>query len=226
DPTPWRQQADDVAAAIQERLWNPSTGRFAASGEDPGSPCLHGQVLALRFGIGDAHTLLTTIEPELRANFRQGIERGQNSGHLELYFQVYLLPALEALERFDLAEALILEHFALLQSLGHPSLNECFCRANHGVGSCCHSWSGYAAVYATRNILGLRQATPGNPNCWIFAPRTHISDKVSGTLPIQGGKIEVTWTRKNGSLSATINHPEEIEIHSAENILFPDIPSS
>jgi hypothetical protein len=206
DASFWRKQADQVASQMQKHLWNPERARFSASAEDPESGCLHGQVLSLLFDVGNPQDLLTTIEPELRGNFNQGIEQGQNSGHVELYFQIYLLQALEKLEKFELAEDLILEHFAFLKSLGYPTLNECFCRANEGRGSCCHSWSGYAAVYATRNILGLRQATPGDPENWVLEPRTTRFTSVSGVLPHANAPIRASWTRESNGLRTKIEH--------------------
>lgn len=213
DPVPFREEAGRVSTALTDILWQPERARFAASEDDRDSRCLHGQVLALLFDVGDTGRLLHTVEPEIRGNFKQGIEQGQNSGHLELYFQNYLLRALERLEQFDLAEELILEHFGFLKSLGHPTLNECFCRANEGRGSCCHSWSGYAAVYATRNILGLRQATPGDPDNWILEPRTDRFDSVQGILPHARGALRVEWTRTKGRMDLRVDAPAGIKVH-------------
>ena len=211
NPDPWNDTADQVSTALISRLWREERGRFAASEEDDNSPCLHGQTLALLYDVGESTRLLHTIEPELRNNFTQGLEQGQNSGHLELYFHIYLLPALERLERHDLAEDFIFEHFKFLKRLGHPTLNECFCRAELGDGSCCHSWSGYAAVYATRNILGLRQATPGDPDRWLFAPRTARTTAASGILPHPRGEIRVSWTQTSADWTHHIQTPPGVE---------------
>ncbi len=212
DPVPFREEAGRVSTALTDILWQPERARFAASEDDPDSPCLHGQVLALLFGVGDAQQIFQTIEPGIRSNFTRGIEEGQNSGHLELYFQIYLLQALEGLEQFDLAETLILEHFSFMKSLGYPTLNECFCRANEGHGSCCHSWSGYAAVYATRNILGLRQATPGDPDTWVLDPKTDRFESVAGVFPHAQGPIQVSWRRCGDRYELNVQKPETVKI--------------
>ncbi|MDF3129478.1 hypothetical protein P0Y35_09760 [Kiritimatiellaeota bacterium B1221] len=200
-----------VDQALQTRLWQEDQGRFAPS-DDHNSPCLHGQVLALAFGLGNAERLLKSIEPELKQNFKKGISQGQGAGHLELYFHIYLLPALAEMGRDDWAEQFIIEHFEYLKSLNYPTLNECFCRAVRGQGSCCHSWSGAPAIYASQNILGLRQREPGNPDAWIVDPRTQNYSSVSGCLPHAKGDIYVSWTRKENGFHFEIKAPEGVEV--------------
>jgi len=212
DPAPFHAQVHEVSSALIEQLWQEDRSRFAASEEDNTAQCLHGQVLALLFGVGDANRLLTTLTSDIRGNLEQGIQQGQNSGHLELYFQFYLLQALERVEGFDLAEKMIQDHFSFLRDLGYPTLPEGFCRAHSGHGSCCHSWSGYAAVYATRNILGLRQAVPGATDTWILDPRTESYTRASGTLPHKRGLIRVSWTRQHDHFHASIQAPPGVTV--------------
>lgn len=207
----YRTEAARVRSALETHLWIPSEGRFAAA-DSHQSPCIHGQVLAILFGAGDPELLLDTIEPELRANFTQGIEKGQNSGHLELYFHVYLLEALAKHQRHDLALDIIREHFVFLKTLGYPTLNECFCRAARGVGSCCHSWSGYAAVYLQRYLIGLRQKTPGNPDEWFLDPHFPDWPAASLILPHPRGSIRVSWERDNGAITPHISAPEGVTV--------------
>ncbi len=211
DPTSTRIQIDSLRQAIQTRLWMEDQDRFAPS-DDHISPCLHGQVLALAFGAGDPERILKRIEPELLRNLEQGITHGQDSGHLELYFHFYLLPVLAEMGRGDLAETFITSHFHFLKNLGFPTLNEGFCRAREGNGSCCHSWGGAPAIYATQNILGLRQKEPGNPDAWIVDPRTPTYTAASGTLPHAKGPIRVSWTRRDDRFDIQIHAPEGVDV--------------
>lgn len=211
DHTRFRAQADRVRHAMETHLWREDRQRFAAS-DSHDHPCLHGQVLALAFGAGDPDRLLQTVEPELRANFRQGIDHGQNSGHLELYFHAYLLPALARHGRHGLALDFIREHFTFLHSLGYPTLNECFCRAARGIGSCCHSWSGFAAVYLQQYAAGLRQTEPGNPDEWILDPQLPELKGAAVILPHARGEIRVSWTRANGKITAETSAPDGVRV--------------
>lgn len=204
-------EIENLLTALQQTLWQEDKGRYTAS-ENSDTRCLHGQVLALTFEAGDCERILQTIEPELLDNFRQGIEKGQNSGHLELYFHHYLLPALDRMGRNDLAEKFIHTHFEFLKGLGYPTLNECFCRAVRGVGSCCHSWSGAPAAYATKSILGLRQKQAGNPDAWIVDPHTETFTQARGVLPHAKGPIKVFWTRSEGTFDIKIEAPEGVEV--------------
>jgi hypothetical protein len=219
DPSKTLAEIDVLLKALQLVLWKEDQGRYAAS-EGSQTLCLHGQVLALAFEAGDCERILKTIEPELLRNFQKGMDEGQNSGHIELYFHHYLLPALERMGRNDLAEAFIQPHFEFLKNLGYPTLNECFCRAHRREGSCCHSWSGAPAIYATASILGLRQREAGNPDAWIVDPHTENFSHVSGILPHEKGPIKVTWTRENRKIEIKIEAPDGVEVvarHPSKN---------
>jgi len=154
----YEQEGKGVEAALEDLLWNKEEGRFRPS-LGANTPAVHANVLALRFGVGDPQQLLAYLEPLLRGNLRHGIDKGQGSGFVELYFMIYLLPALAANGRHDLAETLIEEHYGFLKSLDYPTLNECFSRAHRKMGSCCHSWSGAGSVYFARYLMGFRQHT-------------------------------------------------------------------
>lgn len=211
-------EAERVEATLIEHLWDEAEGRFRPSLTHSG-PALHANVLALRFGLGNPHRLLDYLKPRLRRNFQQGIREGQWSGHLELYFLSFLLPALGELGEVDLAEDLIDEHYGFLQSLGHTTLAECFCRADRSQGSRCHTWSAAGAIYAHEYILGLRQADGDDPDHWLLDPRA--SDRfpqVSGTLPHARGLIRVSWRRQGDCYLADVEAPEGVVIEAGENV--------
>ncbi|MGC9450213.1 MAG: hypothetical protein ACP5I4_02090 [Oceanipulchritudo sp.] len=204
-------EAERVRVALESTLWDEAQGRFLPS-PDAMTPAVHANVLALRYGVGDADKLMKYLEPLLRENFRYGIENGQGSGYIELYFFIYLLPALAAHGRHDLAEALIREHYGFLKGLGYPTLNECFSRAHNHTGSCCHSWSGAAGVYIARYLLGLRQVEPGNPDRWEFDPAAVSIDRAKGSIPHSKGMIRIEWVRRDGRIRAHIEAPDGVEV--------------
>jgi hypothetical protein len=213
-----RDEAQRVAEALRTRVWREEEGRFNASiGAE--TPAVHANILALRFGVGPADRILAYLEPKLRANFKFGLEHGQSTGFAELYFFSYLLPALAELGRPDLAELLIEEHYSFIQKLGYPTLTECFHRAHEHSGSCCHSWSGAPAIYATAYVLGLRAIEPGNPDRWKLAPVVNRHRHAEGEVPHPRGVIRVRWERHNGTFEAHVETPEGVVVEPGPGVV-------
>ncbi len=208
----FEQEAETIRSALLEVLWDDDEGRFHPSRVDTG-PGLHANILALRYGVGERERLMHYLTPLLRRNFRQGLERGQFSGHAELYFLSFALPALAEAGAHELAEDLILEHYGFLQSLGHRTLAECFCRAQRGIGSRCHTWSAGGAIYGQRYVLGLRQSQAGVPDQWLLEPRvTDRFQQVEGCRPHPAGLIRVRWQREKDVIIAEVEAPEGVEV--------------
>ena len=205
-------QAERVSSALLARVWNNSEGRFLAS-DGATTPAVHANILALRYGVGPAESILAYLEPLLRKNFAHGIEHGEFAGFAELYFHHFLLPALVAHNRVALAETMIAETYGFIKDLGYPTLTECFHRANEGRGSCCHSWSGAPAIYAVDYVLGLRLATPGNPDAYVLDPIDSGRAQVSGSIPHPCGNIVVSWQRQpDGRIAAQIIAPPGVSV--------------
>ena len=127
------------------------------------------------------------------------------------------MPALGEHGQFDLAESLITEHLGPIVETGYSTLPECFSTPSRRTGSWCHSWSGYAAVYLTRYMLGLRQATKGNPDHFILQPAVsgHITH-ASGRVPHAKGLINVAWTRTGEGLVFKVDAPEGVVLEVAK----------
>ena len=211
--------AEAVKSALLKHLWNPKEGRFHASLSDSESPALHANIWALFFRVGESEPLLNHVVPLLRKNFKQGVEQGQWSGHAELYFLYYAFTALGALGQHELVEQLIEEHYGFLESLNYGTLNECFCRAAIGQGSCCHTWSSAGAIYAHQYVLGLRQTDAGDPNNWLLDPQT--TDRfhtISGSLAHSSGQIAISWERVDGVIAATVEAPGDVSIEAGANV--------
>jgi alpha-L-rhamnosidase len=213
------KMATRVKAAMEKHLWLESEGRFASSKNNVDSLCMHGQVLALAYGAGPAERILSTIEPELDNNFSKGLSKGEKGGHLELYFFYFLLPTLAQHQRTALAEKIIIEHYGYLKSLEYPTLNECFSRASKGNGSCCHSWSGSPAIYASKYLMGLKQRYPGNIVDWELNPQSHGFESIEGSFPHPDGMIEVSWKREDGIIRANVKAPESVKVIPGANVI-------
>jgi hypothetical protein len=210
-------EASRVSATVVERLWNHDEGRFNAS-LGAATPALHANILALRYGVGPAGPLLAYLEPLLRSNLRNGLADDRVNGFSELYFFHYVLPALALHDRAELAETLIDETYGYLKSFGYPTLVESFHKAKQARGSCCHSWSGSAALYATDYILGLRHAHPGNPDAFVLDPRAVRPQGAKGTLPHARGCIQVHWERRAGGIHAHAVLPPGVTLTPAAGV--------
>lgn len=213
--TRFRSEAADVEEKLLRALWIEHEGRLAPSRGET-TPALHGNILALFCETGPPSaraSILRYLEPLLAGNFAQGISKGQFSGHAELYFFYFLLPALAAHGRPDLAERLITDHYGYLRSLGDDTLPECFCRVHHAVGSRCHSWSGAPAIYAARHVLGVRPAQPGDPSKFVCEPVVHSIRAASGRIAHPAGWIDISWERReDGALDLRWAAPEGVEL--------------
>ncbi len=209
------QDASATKDALLKLLWDAEEGRlFPGIGQT--TEGLHANVWALAFGIGSLEErlqILTYLQPLLMKNVEAGLEKGQFEGHLELYFLSYLLPTVADMGRPDLAEHLIQTHYGYLQSLGDDTLPECFCRVEAKVGSRCHSWSGAAAIYAARYVLGIRFAEDGDPDSFIFDPMVSEITRASGSIPHSKGEISVKWELVDGEMKSDISAPEGITVY-------------
>lgn len=211
------KEATAVQTGLEAVLWDEAEGRFRASANAE-TPAVHANTLALRFGVGDPARLLQYLEPLLRRNLSHGIERGQHTGFLELYFFHYLLPALARNGRHDLAETMIREHYGFLQDLGYPTLNECFSRAHRNMGSCCHSWSGGAAIYLARYTMGFRQEEAGNRQDWVLDPVSPSLDSAQCRFLHEDGPIAIEWEKAADGIRAKVSAPSTVRIRPAEGV--------
>lgn len=217
----YRAEANRIKTALEETLWLPEQGRFAAFvGAD--TTALHANILALRFGVGNPNAILEYLLPQLESNFESGIsatssghKKGQS--HCELYFMFYLFEALAELGQYALVESMIDKHYGFLKSLGYPTLNECFARADANLGSCCHSWSGAPAIYIHRHLVGLKQREKGNPNHWLLEPHTSRHKQVTAQFPHADGMIEIEWEQVSGQFKARVNAPQGVTIQAGAN---------
>lgn len=208
------EDAEATEQSMERLLWNESEGRLDAF-LGATTPAVHANTLALAFRFGSEkrrEQILSYLEPRLLNNLSQGLNRGANSGHLELFYLAFALPALAEHGRPDLAEKLITDHYGYLQSLGDDTLPENFYGADKSMGSRCHSWAGAGAIYAARYVLGIRRADHGNPVQLVFDPIVDGINSASGRIAHRGGWIDVSWQRIGGKIHARIHAPDGVEI--------------
>lgn len=214
DPAPYLDDAETTRRALYQYLWHSGEGRLRAF-ETADSPALHANIAALAFGVGteaERASILAYVEPLLRDNFNQGIQKGPHSGHLELYFLFFALPALAEHGRPDLAEQLITDHYGFVMDTGDDTLPESFARLNQAGGSRCHAWSGAAAHYAARYVLGVRPAGGSDPRKLVFDPVVYGIHRASGRIAHADGWIDVSWVKTADGVDATVHAPPGVKV--------------
>jgi len=212
-----RCDASRVSSLVETLLWSEKDGRFLAS-LGATTPALHANILALRFRVGPSDRVLDYLEPMLRDNLRRGLTEGRQAGYAELYFFFFLLPALANCGRHDLAEKLLGEHYGYLRSFALTTLPEEFLGIENGKHSCCHTWSGAAAIYATERVLGLTRPVPGDPDRFLLAPESPLHHSAEGRLPHASGEIWVRWMRRGPGIFAEASVPEGVTLEAGSGV--------
>ncbi len=215
------RDAETTTTALEQVLWNEEEGRLDGF-LGATSPALHANTIALAIGFSTGERrkqILAYLEPHLLENLTRGLEKGANSGHLELFFLSFALPALAEHGRPDLAEKLITDHYGYLQTLGDDTLPENFYGAAKSEGSRCHSWAGAAAIYAARYVLGIRPVNIGKPGeFFLFDPVVDKIKEARGRIAHRSGWIHVSWQTVDGKIHSRIEAPDGVKILSPSEL--------
>ena len=217
---PFLDDAESTHRAVLTHLWHGAENRLRAS-YDANTPALHANILALAFELGTREQrslVLSYVEPLLKNNLTRGIRLGDFSGHLELFYLFFALPAMARNHRPDIAEQLIKDHYGYLMKHGDDTFPECFSRLKQAGGSRCHSWSGAAAIYAARYIAGCRPMDDREFGHMILDPVVHGIQRASCRIAHPSGWIHIAWERSGNTFEAEIEHPPEVCIHPAPSV--------
>ncbi|NRA40371.1 MAG: hypothetical protein HRU15_19665, partial [Planctomycetes bacterium] len=222
----YHQQAAEVYAAFCDHLWDERFMTFlAADGEEHlnHQHDLHGNILALHFGLytdEQLPALLDYVCTRMETNCQQGIEKNQGSGHAELYFLSYVIPALYEHGKVAEAEAVIREHYGTVQRYGGWTIWEAFSRGVRGLGSQCHAWSCAASIAFSQHTLGVRPVN-GDNNSIIIAPNSCLA-WARGSVPHPSGLISVAWRREDKHLWIEYDAPAHVHVSVEPGSAFSD----
>ncbi len=73
--------------------------------------------------------------------------------------------------------------------------------------SCNHGFASHLCVHLYRDVLGIRSIDPVNKTVKIKIPKDLPLENCSGTVPVEGGVVSVSWNRCNGQLEKEIKIP-------------------
>ena len=209
-----REERATIVAAFQERLWMEEEGRFAAGtseGEMVRTPCLHANVLAMAYLPDVDGRVIEYVMKRLVENAAHAAKGVAHDDFCELFFLHFALHGLVRFGRHDVAERVIADHMRVMMDHNASTMWECIHRGVNRNGSLCHAWSVSPMIYAQRYVLGVREATAGQPDTLVIDPRTTL-DQASGVVPHPRGSIRVSWHRRGDQIEVEHDGPAGVTI--------------
>jgi alpha-L-rhamnosidase len=182
-----RQQAQALARAAKERLWDAERGLFP---DGIGESGLHKQASQ------QANTWCVWAGLAEGAQARELMLRlhetpGSDLARSGPYFWCYTLPVLarcglhaEALEHIRRRWGTMLEH-------GASTLWETF--SGDHLDSWCHPWAGAPVEFLLKHILGLDAPGHGKAGPVVLRPRYDLLNEASGAMHWPSGLVEIGW---------------------------------
>lgn len=205
-----------VRAAFSERLFDGETGRFRCSlDENPGEAddSIHGNVLALAFGLGTADQRGRVLEFVLAQLERVSTDPLDGPApKFELFFLNYVLDVLYDAGEAEAAERVVRAFYGPMHGQGATTFWETLSRGGRQEGSQCHAWSGAATLACVTRILGVRPAVPGRTDKYLISPQAAGISRAEGVFPHPLGEIRVAWTKDATGLRTTVSGPEGVEL--------------
>ncbi len=216
----WRELAEKVKIAINERLWSEKEQAYIDT-FDPTYIPQDGNTLAVIFGVADdkrAKAALNTLKDRNWTPYGSSIF-SNDCDHVRHAHQVNpMYCALEAEAHFRAgkpADAVDLIHrfWGTLMNKGAKTFWEYMPADAEGRWSgTVHAWAGGCTYLLSAFELGVRPAAPGYERL-LFAP-CGVCDDVRGVVPTVKGLIGVRGERKNGVMKYTVALPEGLEMET------------
>jgi alpha-L-rhamnosidase-like protein/mannosylglycerate hydrolase MGH1-like protein len=219
----WRDTAPQIAAGINDELWDPGKGAYRQSSVNPGNVPQDGNVLAVLAGVPDRERTTASLD-YLKAALWTPYGSRTGTGSMPQLVGPFM-NYYEALARFDTGRDA--EAWELLRRVwGYMHLDT---KVIEGVseppataawehieldgrpyrfedGSLAHPWSAGATALLTNEVLGVRPVAPGYRR---FVVEPHPGDVrwAEGRVPTPHGPIDVRWRQKAGGLQIHVDAP-------------------
>ena len=218
--TRYRERAEAIALALQDRFWDAERGAYTDSLEPrPGEshPRISQQTNALfvvagiappeRFAsmvavMTDSSRLKLTFAPPMVTHV-EPFDAASDVVRANTYFSHFVYLALAKMGRFDLVLEQIRRFYGPMMESGTETLWENF----HPTASLCHAFSTTPVYQLSRFALGVEPLQPGFER-FRLAPQPGDLTHAAGVYPTMRGDIEVEWERDEKSFTVTIAVPE------------------
>jgi alpha-L-rhamnosidase len=206
-------KSGSVRAAIQERLYLPDQGCYAASRHVPEAggviaPSPHAQAWALRYGavpVGHRQAVADCLLDQLEPFFDEG-----GWPAVETYGMLWTLDALGETDRTTPALDLIRAQYGRLLAQGATTWWELFTPNQDRGHSLSHAWGSAPTWFLSAHVLG-GQAL--GPNAWRIAPHPGDLALARGAVPLaalagEQAAIEIAWEARCGAFQLAFQAPE------------------
>lgn len=209
----YRAAADQLAARINELLWDESRGAYVDSIHNDGarSTSVSRQIntLALLHGVVPPERERRVLPIVLGHETQDVVQFGSP------FATLYLLEYLGETGRVAPMLDVIRELWGGMMDAQTTTFWESFANGNLGGGryptrSYCHAWSAGPAYVFSRYVLGARIDEPGGSRVTL-CPRVDCLDRAEGTIPLPCGEIRIGWKRQtDGSAELDIFPPAKV----------------
>ncbi|MBP5274332.1 MAG: alpha-L-rhamnosidase, partial [Abditibacteriota bacterium] len=190
----YMKQAAALAESIEEAFWKEDAGLFSED-EEGAMFWEHTQCLAV----------LTGLFPEERTRrIMDSLAEKDGIHRTTIYFSHYLLEAAALAGRSDVFYGR-LAFWSGLPELGFRTTPE----SPEPPRSDCHAWGAHPLYHLQSNILGVKPAAPGFGSVAV-KPLLGDLEWARGSMPHPRGRIECSFTQKDGRLSGTVVLPEGV----------------
>jgi len=215
----WREEANRILKAFNDRLWLEDEGRFAVgtnhgdAWREPTSS--HVNVLALYFDLAteaQRPRILEYLKPFIRENLQRCISgNGHRRDNFQPLFIHYVLEVLYAEGEAAMAEQFIREHWGEQRRRGAWTTLETF--QEKMPSSLCHVWHSSALIHLSKEVLGIRQKYPAREDAFLIQPAGESLDWAEGAYPLtDGSEISVRWRVHSGVFEIEVLAPDDVEI--------------
>jgi len=209
-------QADRLAAAINERLWNNERQAYLDCIHADGTPStifsMQTQVVAYLCGIAEG-SRRKTMEGYLSAPPAEFVQIG--SPFMSFFYYEALVQAGKfgmMLDDIRQNYGQMVEHDATTCWEMYPNFTENRANPNQLTRSHCHAWSAAPGYFLGTDVLGVKRLSPG----WLsveIAPQPCGLDWARGVVPLpQGGEIAVDWRVRESVITLHVEAPADIEL--------------
>ncbi|KAJ9125064.1 hypothetical protein QFC22_000017 [Naganishia vaughanmartiniae] len=213
----YKQQADATAQAINQYLWNATTGTYEVSLTD-GNYSYIDMAMSIIAGVSTGDKTTSQLEKLASLTYGLGYLQdssviGSNETTLSPYLGGYLLDALgmacRSKEMMFLLDNLWTSMARPGEDYSGGAWEYVFPDGKPGLSvftSLAHPWGSGATAALTRYALGLRPTAIGYIK-WTFAPVELNLTHASGCIDTPQGEIKASWSTESGKLVITVDAP-------------------
>lgn len=204
----WRALAGDLAAAINDHLWNEEKGAYtdALRGTEQSSVfSQQTQTVAYISGVAQGERA-----ERCRAVMEEPPEDFVKAG--SPFFEFFLLEAIQQEGKDQLFLDILRRDWGFMIDMGATTFWEMWSRRGGRLTrSHCHGWSAAPTFFLSTHVLGVRPVAPGFAKA-VVEPHPGDLAWCRGTVPTPHGPITVQWRRSHDGMHIAVTAPDTVDL--------------